>query len=62
MSVDAVVYYRVFNATIRVSNVENAHHSTRKDLIASIDVLLFFIFKVIGTNNFKEHSWNQKLA
>jgi len=28
-SVDAVVYYRVCNATISVANVENAHHSTR---------------------------------
>ena len=28
-SVDAVVYYRVSNATISVANVENAHHSTR---------------------------------
>ena len=26
---DAVVYYRVSNATISVANVENAHHSTR---------------------------------
>ena len=31
VSVDAVVYYRVSNATISVANVENAHHSTRKD-------------------------------
>lgn len=29
MSVDAVVYYRVSNATVSVANVENAHHSTR---------------------------------
>lgn len=28
-SVDAVVYYRVSNATVSVANVENAHHSTR---------------------------------
>ena len=28
-SVDAVVYYRVCNATVSVANVENAHHSTR---------------------------------
>ena len=27
--VDAVVYYRVSNATVSVANVENAHHSTR---------------------------------
>ena len=29
VSVDAVVYYGVSNATISVANVENAHHSTR---------------------------------
>ncbi|CAO1317240.1 unnamed protein product [Diamesa hyperborea] len=29
VSVDAVVYYRVSNATISIANVENAHHSTR---------------------------------
>ncbi|RCN39379.1 hypothetical protein ANCCAN_14693 [Ancylostoma caninum] len=29
-SVDAVVYYRVSNATVSVANVENAHHSTRQ--------------------------------
>lgn len=29
VSVDAVVYYRVSNATISVVNVENVHHSTR---------------------------------
>jgi len=27
--VDAVVYYRVSNATVSIANVENAHHSTR---------------------------------
>ena len=30
VSVDAVVYYRVSNATVSVANVENAHHSTRQ--------------------------------
>merc|ERR1711988_276374 len=29
VSVDAVVYYRMGNATVSVANVENAHHSTR---------------------------------
>ena len=29
MSVDAVVFYRVSNATISVANVEDSHHSTR---------------------------------
>ena len=33
VSVDAVVYYRVSNATVSVANVENAHHSTRSVLI-----------------------------
>jgi erythrocyte band 7 integral membrane protein len=28
VSVDAVVYYKVSNATVSVANVENAHHST----------------------------------
>ncbi|VDK81955.1 unnamed protein product [Onchocerca ochengi] len=29
VNVDAVVYYRICNATISVANVENVHHSTR---------------------------------
>ena len=29
VSVDAVVYYRVSNATVSVANVEDAHSSTR---------------------------------
>uniref|UniRef100_A0AAF5PMU2 Band 7 domain-containing protein n=1 Tax=Wuchereria bancrofti TaxID=6293 RepID=A0AAF5PMU2_WUCBA len=29
VSVDAVIYYRICNATISVANVENVHHSTR---------------------------------
>jgi len=29
VAVDAVVYYRVFNATVSVTNVENANKSTR---------------------------------
>ena len=29
VAVDAVVYYRVFNATISVTNVEDANRSTR---------------------------------
>ena len=32
VSVDAVVYYRVSNATISVANVEDAHSSTRSDM------------------------------
>ena len=33
VSVDAVVYYRVSNATVSVANVENAHHSTRSVVV-----------------------------
>ena len=29
VSVDAVIFYKVFDAMISVANVENAHHSTR---------------------------------
>ena len=29
VTVDAVVYYRVSNATVSVANVEDAHSSTR---------------------------------
>ena len=36
VSVDAVVYYRVSNATVSVANVENAHHSTRLSLICDM--------------------------
>ena len=36
VSVDAVVYYRVSNATISVANVEDAHSSTRYVYIASV--------------------------
>ena len=35
VSVDAVVYYRVSNATVSVANVENAHHSTRYTFLIS---------------------------
>ena len=37
VSVDAVVYYRVSNATVSVANVENAHHSTRSELRRWLD-------------------------
>ncbi|KAL6723909.1 hypothetical protein Aduo_018862 [Ancylostoma duodenale] len=35
-SVDAVVYYRVSNATVSVANVENAHHSTRQTTLRNM--------------------------
>ena len=41
MSVDAVVYYRVSNATVSVANVENAHHSTRS--VSHLLLLLIFM-------------------
>ncbi|XP_070549153.1 LOW QUALITY PROTEIN: stomatin-like [Ptychodera flava] len=47
VSVDAVVYYRVNNATISVANVENANHSTR--LLAQTTLR-----NVLGTKNLAE--------
>ncbi|XP_074655776.1 band 7 protein AGAP004871-like [Tubulanus polymorphus] len=47
VSVDAVVYYRVSNATISVANVEDAHHSTR--LLAQTTLR-----NVLGTRNLSE--------
>ena len=47
VSVDAVVYYRVSNATVSVANVENAHHSTRSvdldDIFNYIDRVLVLV-------------------
>ncbi|KAH7720115.1 CBN-STO-2 protein [Aphelenchoides avenae] len=47
VSVDAVVYYRVCNATVSVANVENAHHSTR--LLAQTTLR-----NMLGTRNLAE--------
>ena len=47
VSVDAVVYYRVSNATISVANVEHAHHSTR--LLAQTTLR-----NMLGTKNLHE--------
>ncbi|CAG0922986.1 unnamed protein product, partial [Notodromas monacha] len=47
VSVDAVVYYRVSNATVSIANVENAHHSTR--LLAQTTLR-----NVLGTRNLHE--------
>jgi len=47
VSVDAVVYYRVSNATVSVANVENAHHSTR--LLAQTSLR-----NTLGTKNLHE--------
>ncbi|XP_053213751.1 band 7 protein AGAP004871-like isoform X1 [Panonychus citri] len=47
VSVDAVVYYRVRNATVSVANVENAHHSTR--LLAQTTLR-----NMLGTHNLHE--------
>ena len=46
-SVDAVVYYRVSNATVSVANVENAHHSTRSVVILTLILILTLIFILI---------------
>lgn len=47
VSVDAVVYYRVSNATVSIANVENAHHSTR--LLAQTTLR-----NMLGTHNLHE--------
>jgi regulator of protease activity HflC (stomatin/prohibitin superfamily) len=47
VAVDAVVYYRVSNATISVTNVEDAHRSTR--LLAQTTLR-----NVLGTKNLSE--------
>uniref|UniRef100_A0A915E202 Band 7 domain-containing protein n=1 Tax=Ditylenchus dipsaci TaxID=166011 RepID=A0A915E202_9BILA len=47
VSVDAVVYYRISNATVSVANVENAHHSTR--LLAQTTLR-----NMLGTRNLAE--------
>lgn len=47
VSVDAVVYYRICNATVSVANVENAHHSTR--LLAQTALR-----NMLGTRNLAE--------
>lgn len=47
VAVDAVVYYRISNATIAVSNVENYGHSTR--LLAATTLR-----NVLGTKNLSE--------
>ena len=47
MAVDAVVYYRVFNAIVSVVNVLNAHQSTR--LLAQTTLR-----NVLGTKSLSE--------
>lgn len=47
MAVDAVVYYRVSNATVSVTNVEDAHRSTR--LLAQTTLR-----NVLGTKSLSE--------
>ncbi|VDP19931.1 unnamed protein product [Soboliphyme baturini] len=47
ISVDAVVYYRINNATISVANIENVHYSTR--LLAQTTLR-----NILGTKNLSE--------
>lgn len=47
MSVDAVVFFRVSNATISVANVEDSHHSTR--MLAQTTLR-----NILGTKNLHE--------
>ena len=47
VSVDAVVFFRVSNATISVANVEDSHHSTR--MLAQTTLR-----NILGTKNLHE--------
>lgn len=47
MAVDAVVYYKIYNATMSVTNVENASNSTR--LLAQTTLR-----NVLGTRSLSE--------
>ena len=47
VSVDAVVFYKVSNATISVANVEDSHHSTK--LLAQTTLR-----NILGTKNLHE--------
>ena len=47
VAVDAVVYFRIYNATISITNVENANRSTR--LLAQTTLR-----NVLGTKNLSE--------
>ena len=62
VSVDAVVYYRVSNATISVANVENAHHSTRYQSLAFDNIINFTLDHPQTTvpDNTKEHTGHQE--
>ena len=59
VSVDAVVYYRVSNATVSVANVEDAHSSTRF-LQLFFPILKDLSFKVVGSDDIEEHSWDKR--
>ena len=58
VSVDAVVYYRVSNATVSVANVENAHHSTRYRLIYLLKHHPILMIQTVSSNNLKKHFGN----
>ena len=47
VAVDAVVYYRISNATVSVANVEDAHNSTQ--LLAQTTLR-----NILGTKNLHE--------
>ena len=47
VAVDAVVYFRIYNATMSITNVENANRSTR--LLAQTTLR-----NVLGTKNLSE--------
>ena len=55
VSVDAVVYYRVSNATISVANVENAHHSTRCHSAHLYLLLTRVLLQITGSDYSEEY-------
>ena len=55
VSVDAVVYYKVSNATVSVANVENAHHSTRWGSAHLYLLLTVVLVQVTGTDYSEEY-------
>ena len=60
VSVDAVVYYRVSNATVSVANVENAHHSTRLLAQTTLRNILGTMNKII--NLFKKQGFKEEVC
>ena len=58
VAVDAVVYFRVSNATVSVTNVEDAHH---RHALCKCCALLHDALQhtAAGANNTAQHSWHE---